>query len=472
MIVTTVRHGRTARDTRYLLAHLSKEQGQRSRVVHVAAPTATAPEALAYMSALRDGSRATVAYHHVSLNPSAPLTNEQRDEAVARVLSALGAEDHAHVVWEHAGKARRGGDVDTHYHVVVGHVGPDGKALEDRRSYARLEAAARSLELDFGHDLTLSRHTAAVAAELDRIGRPDVAAKVRNEGPPEPPQSAMSSRQRSRADRTGVSLPDVREAVREAWTISDTPAALRAALADAGLGITPGDKSGVWLVTRDSQTLGALDRLAGEKRRVVATRMQQEEPPNDSANPASDASFEGNLHRGPRESAGRRGPGPAPRSPRRGGARRGITAGGSDGASTDHPPDAASDTPGDRGIGRSPRRTEAALATLTLVRAAQAPAVQTATKSLRHRVRPRGRAVLDARRLARVNLDEFRRMAEELARRAVALLTWFTRPTDPRDELSARLRAANASVGEGRRTSTSIQDREQEAPTPAYRPRF
>ncbi|MDX8480785.1 hypothetical protein RFN28_20290 [Mesorhizobium sp. VK24D] len=106
--MTTVRDGRTRRDTRYLLAHLSRQDNQRSRVIEIAAPVVTdEAAALDYMSALRDGSRATVAFHHLSLSPSQPLTHEQRDEAVARVLSALGAEDHARVVWEHAGKGRR-----------------------------------------------------------------------------------------------------------------------------------------------------------------------------------------------------------------------------------------------------------------------------------------------------------------------------------------------------------------------------
>ena len=87
------------------------------------------------MEALRDGSRATVAFHHISFSPAQPITAEQRDQAVQRLLAGLNAEDRAHVVWGHSGKARRGKDVDTHYHVVVAHVGPDGKALDDRRSF-------------------------------------------------------------------------------------------------------------------------------------------------------------------------------------------------------------------------------------------------------------------------------------------------------------------------------------------------
>lgn len=445
MILTTVRHGRNRRDTRYLLAHLSRQDGQRSRVVHVAAPVASAPEALEYMSALRDGSRATVSYHHISMSPAASLTDEQRDEAVTRALTALGAEDHAHVVWEHAGKGRRGRDVEMHFHVVVSHVGPDGRALDDGRSYVRLEAAARTLEHDWGHDLISGRRTAAVAAELDRMGRPDVAARVRGEAAPEPPQSAISSRQRARAERHGVFLPDVREIVREAWSRSDSPAALRAALAEHGLSVAAGDKSGVWIVRRDGQTLGALDRLAGQRRREVAARMQ--EIPYDAApDPARNARPEGDVRRGARKQRGGGGPGSAACPSRPGPAGGRQSSGRSDGTADIDPADAAADPCRDRGPGTAARRGGNALAILELRRAARSPEVQRQTRRLKRHHHPRGRDILDARRLARVDLDELRRMAEEIGRRLTAFLTRLSRPVppptqdNPREALRAHLR--------------------------------
>lgn len=361
MIVTTTRHGRTRRDTRYLLAHLSRQTDQRARVVSIAAPVATASEALCYMEAMRDGSRATVAYHHVSLSPSVPLTDEQRDEAVARVLAALGAEEHAYALWEHSGKGRRGADVDTHYHIVLSHVGPDGRALDDSRSYVRLEAVARSLEHDFGHDLTRSRRATAVAAELERTDRPDVAARVRGEAPPDLPMAAMSSRQRARSERHGISLPDVRVAIRTAWEQSDSPAALRAALAERRLGLTAGDKAGVWLVVmEDGTTLGALDRLAGERRRAVASRMEETPTDDPAADPARDARPAGDIRRSPREPRSRRVPEPAADAARPASSRGRQSAGRGDGPSARSPRRPAKDAGGDRGAGRADRRAETA----------------------------------------------------------------------------------------------------------------
>lgn len=477
MIVTTTRHGRTRRDSRCLLAHLSREDGQRSRVVHVAAPVATAPEALDYMQALRDGSRASVGYHHISLSPGQPLTDEQRDEAIIRVLRIFGAEDHAYAVWEHREKARRGCDVDTHYHVVVSHVGPDGRALDDSRSYVRLEAAARAMEHDWSHSVTPSRRPAAVALELERQGRPDVAARVRGEAPPEPPQSAMSSRQRARAERHGVSLPDVREAVRDAWSRSDSPAALRAALAERGLAVRVGDKPGVWVATTaDGVTLGALDRLAGQRRRTVAARMQQETPSHDPADPAArHARSTGDLRRGPRRPGGGAGPGSASVPSRPTSAGGGQPVAGGDGPPRRDLQYAAGDPSGDRGVGRSPRRAGTALALAALTQTARGRDTRRDLRRLQRLHRPRGHDMLDARRLARVDLDELRRMAEAIGRRIAAFLTRLSPPAphssrpDPRDELRARLREA---ASRPRRAGAPVLRPESEKPVSALRPRF
>ena len=73
MILTAVRHGRTPRDARNLIAHLSKDVGQESRVVRIGGvPVPDADAACGYMAAMRDGSMATVAFHHLSISPSRP----------------------------------------------------------------------------------------------------------------------------------------------------------------------------------------------------------------------------------------------------------------------------------------------------------------------------------------------------------------------------------------------------------------
>lgn len=274
MILTTVRHGRTSRDLRNLKAHLSRSVGQTARVVAIGGcPLTTADDALAYMEAMRDGSMADVACHHVTISPRGRLDEAQRDEAVRRILAAYGAADHAFVLWEHDGKERAvPGGSPQHFHLVIGHVGDDLRALDDSRSYLKLEAVARSLEADFGEPLTVSRRTAAVAAELRRVGRPDVADLLAE--PAQPPRSSMSSKTRAVAARAGLDLPKAKAAVSAAWSVSDSPAAFMAALADQGFTVVPGEKEAVYVVTAGDVTIGALDRLTKQKRAYVAEIMK------------------------------------------------------------------------------------------------------------------------------------------------------------------------------------------------------
>lgn len=132
---------------------------------------------------------------------------------VQRVLSEMGAEDHPWILWEHQKDRAGDGPGGQHYHLVVGHVGPDGKALDDRHSYRRLEAVARTLEVDWGHEITPSRRVASVARQLEAT-RPDVSAAVEAAQPADLPRSSTSSRRRAAADRQGINLPAAQAAKR------------------------------------------------------------------------------------------------------------------------------------------------------------------------------------------------------------------------------------------------------------------
>jgi hypothetical protein len=270
MIVTTTRHGRTRRDVRNLARHLNKGLGHESRVVAIGGcPLSHADDVLAYMQAMRDGSRAAVSCHHVTLNPASSITADQRDDMVQRVLSEMGAADHPWILWEHEKPRADGEAADRHFHLVIGHIGPDGRALDDRHSYRRLESVARTLEVDWGHEITPSRRAASVARQLE-AARPDVAAAVQAAQPSEPPRSSTSSRRRAAADRQGVDLPRARAEIATAWSAGGAEAVL-----SAGYEIAPGQRPGVYVVSREGVELGALDRLVKEKRRDVSQKMER-----------------------------------------------------------------------------------------------------------------------------------------------------------------------------------------------------
>jgi hypothetical protein len=81
--------------------------------------------------------------------------------------------------------------------------------------------------------------------------------------------------------------------------------------------------------------------------------------------------------------------------------------------------------------------------------------------------RSRARDVLDARRLARIDLDEILHRALALGRRAEALSLRLRLPEDERAALLRRLRAASE-----RPVTISREAEALEPSAPAYRPRF
>ena len=162
--------------------HLAKSDGQTVRTVATVAltPGLSLTDSLTDLRAFSGLSmRAQIGFHHLTINPARQWTTAQRDEAVQRILTELGAADHPWLLVEHSGKKRAlpGGDA-AHWHLAVAHVGADGKALDMRSSYARLEAVARACEHDFGEPLTPSRRPAAVIGRLRRAGREDVAQRL------------------------------------------------------------------------------------------------------------------------------------------------------------------------------------------------------------------------------------------------------------------------------------------------------
>jgi hypothetical protein len=282
LIIETVAHGRTGRDTENLYNHLFAEDGQTVRVIAIENVAArTAKEAFRVMELIRDGSKkALIAFHHIPICPSRRISEEQRDEIVHRILKAFAAEEHPWVLLEHDGKKRATADAtDNHFHLVLGHPGPDLKALDVKGSYAKLEAVARSLEMDWGVELlTPTRRHKAVAAAARSLGREDVAKAVLAAMPDDPkdlPRSAMSSRTRARAARHGIDLPKECVRIAEAYHSADSGKAVRAALESLGFQLMRGDKEGVWLVVKDDIVLGALDRLVRDKRAIVAARMAE-----------------------------------------------------------------------------------------------------------------------------------------------------------------------------------------------------
>jgi len=179
MIITQNPHGLVADDGDILHDYVFRDELKPPRLIGVFNIIGETPcRAMRAMEMMRDASRASIAFQHITINPKHNLSEQQRDLAVSRILDALGAEDHGYVLVEHFKERSVTDRADHHFHLVLAHVGPDLKALDMSHSFARLEAVARSLEIDFGEELTPTTRPEAVAYFARGMGRDDVAERV------------------------------------------------------------------------------------------------------------------------------------------------------------------------------------------------------------------------------------------------------------------------------------------------------
>jgi len=176
MIITQNRHGLAPDEGDILHDYVFRDEVKPPQLVGVFNIIGETPgRAMRAMELMRDASRASIAFQHITINPKYNLSEHQRDLAVSRVLEALGAEEHGYVLVEHFKNRATPGRADHHFHLILAHVGPDLRALDMSHSYARLEAVARCLEVDFGEELTQTTRPEAVAYFARAIGRDDVA---------------------------------------------------------------------------------------------------------------------------------------------------------------------------------------------------------------------------------------------------------------------------------------------------------
>lgn len=287
MIGQVTPHGRTGQDGRNLVRHvIDKEPAARLQVMNSLG--SDLPDVIREMEIMRDGTRAESAYLHIIISPGTALDDDGLRKAAQIVMKHFDAEDHPAALVFHD-KKRNGGAGDHHGHLVLGRVGPDGKPLASGFEKIRLETAMRIVEFEMGEPPVLGEHYASSVRWLRKNGRDDVADRLESVfgGNPDRPRSAASPSKRQALERQGVNLSAARESVKAAWSAADGVAAFHAAMAEKGLTVIPGEKTGVFIVRAGDIEVGALDRILGEKRKAVAERMARtEEKKNDVASPA------------------------------------------------------------------------------------------------------------------------------------------------------------------------------------------
>lgn len=376
------RHGRTGRDAKNLASHLLKDRGAAVEILNSAAPDLRA--AMADMQLARDASRADSAFLHAYLSPSRDMSRDELRQAAQVVLRHFGAEDHQAALVFHD-KPRRSGEGNSHVHIVVGRVGPDGQVLPAGFEKIRLETACRIIEHDLKEQPTLGRHHASAVKWCRKNGREDVARWLETAygRHPSKPTSVASPDKRQALERQGVVLGTVRETVVAAWTASDSPKAFAAAMAAEGIQIAPGEKAGVFVVSVGGIEVGALDRIVKQKRREVAAKMEGFE--NVSAAETKAAGREGDLRRDGQGLQKSGGLAALALAPRRAGAEGGRADRGHPDLAGNGPDQPAPASPVARRPAQQGRRIEQAAAVRQLSQVRLSPAAMRAMQDLRAR---------------------------------------------------------------------------------------
>lgn len=285
MINTTSKHGRTSRDSANLVAHLLKPENDAVEVLEIGNSVATDIEGvLRDMEVLRDGSKATAGYHHVSINPGRDCSKDQLLACVHRVRLELDPDgQRAFVAICHTKQRATPEGAAIHAHLVLANVDAQGRALKDGRSKIRTECIARICEYELGEPPTLGRHHKSALKLLSERNLPLVRAwLVEAFGEdPERPRSAMSAETRQRAKRLGLDLPQAKAAVATLWSVTGTMETFKTALKAQAYVLAPGNKENVWVVLDgDGRTIGAVDRLLRMKRHEIRHLMEN---PNEHA---------------------------------------------------------------------------------------------------------------------------------------------------------------------------------------------
>jgi hypothetical protein len=314
VIVTTSKHGRTSDDSANLIEHLFKPENASVEVLEIGNSVATdLAGAIRDMEVLRDGSKASAAFHHASINPSQNCSKKQLLEAANRVRLELDPDgQRVYAVVCHT-KKRAVEGAPIHAHLVLANVDANGRALKDGRSKIRTECIARVCEYELREPPTLGRHHKSALKLLTERDLPLVRAwLVEAFGEdPERPRSAMSAGTRQRARRLGVDLPQAKAAIGALWSATGSMDSFKTALKDNGYVLAPGEKKNVWVVLdRDGHTIGAVDRLLRMKRHEVRHLMEnpneraaaqirsRPKPHVDRARPENIRSVEGNQRAG------------------------------------------------------------------------------------------------------------------------------------------------------------------------------
>lgn len=222
---------------------------------------------------------AKYAIRHYKIAPAQATTRGQALGIVAALGQEFGFDPERAVVVEHE-KPRAGGKgFDRHWHAMVPEVDPErGRVLDSHWMRARHEKVSRVAEFELGHDQVRGRWNKAVERALRADNRDELADRVASLAEGDRPREAFTAQRQQAAERAGLSLPEAKAAVADAWQRADGGRSFAVALAEHGLTVRRGERNCAWIVEgRDAEggpvLVGAVHRLAGTKKGEAAAKL-------------------------------------------------------------------------------------------------------------------------------------------------------------------------------------------------------
>jgi hypothetical protein len=258
-----------------LARHLLKRQGGQEVTVMPGRNLAAEdlPGQLRELVAIAARGRTSRPVHHLHVDPPPDCTDP--DSVIATFLDhyerEFGLEDAQRCGVFHTKGGRK------HAHVVWSLVREDGSVVSLAHDHARREKISRIVEFEHGLPMTKGKHNRSAARALRAEGRADVAVAMEAAGllSGKRPVAHSTPRQRAQAERTAVTLDEIRTQTLAAWKVSDDAMSFAVALHSWGSIVAAGER-GLVLVDRAGGThslnrvLAAAAREAGEDKITAA----------------------------------------------------------------------------------------------------------------------------------------------------------------------------------------------------------
>lgn len=223
------------------------------------------------------------AIRHFTISPEVEMTRDEMQWTLDQLGQTYNFDPADAVIVEHQKPRAGGAGYDRHWHVLAPEYDIEvGRIMKSSKSHQIDERIARDTERRFGHPMVVGANQITVADWIEKRGNEgdkDFAQQLRQAYEDRgQPRSSFTKDAFQAAKRRGLSLTECRAEIKELWTQADGGKAFKNALESNGYALDRGEKKGVWLVQKDGQIVGALDRLVKEMRADVAERLDGVQP--------------------------------------------------------------------------------------------------------------------------------------------------------------------------------------------------